>query len=71
LTPAGGQVPTKATPSLPSSAAQRRENIMKGSWVEIRTGRDHSRITVTGKANSTWGNELNLLPIKSEWNKEK
>ena len=49
LTLAGYQVPTKAALSLPSSAGQGRENIMKGSWVEIRTGGDHSAITVTGK----------------------
>ena len=34
LTLAGCQVPTKATLSLPSSAGQGRENIMKGSWVD-------------------------------------
>jgi len=28
---------------------QRRETTAKGSWVDIRTGRDHSPITVTGK----------------------
>jgi len=32
-----------------SSDEKRRENIMKGLWVEIRSGRDHSPITVTGK----------------------
>ena len=42
VTLAGHQAPTKAALSLPSSAGKRRENIMKGSWVEIRTGRDHS-----------------------------
>jgi len=40
LTLAGCQVPTKATRSLLSSAGgQQRENTMKGSWVEMRTGR--------------------------------
>lgn len=28
---------------------------MKTLWVETRTGRDHSAVTVTGKADSTWG----------------
>jgi len=28
---------------------------MKGSWVEIRTRRDHSPITVTDKTDWTWG----------------
>ena len=39
LTLPGCQVPTKAALSLPSSTGQGRENIMKGSWVKIRTGR--------------------------------
>jgi len=38
----------------------------KGSWVEIRTGRYHSPITVRGKTDSTWENYFDLLPIKSE-----
>ena len=42
LTLAGCQVPTKAALSLPSTAGQGRENIMKGLWVEIRTGRSLS-----------------------------
>jgi len=28
--------------------------MMKGSWVEKRTGRDHSPITVTDKTDWTW-----------------
>ena len=56
LTLAGGQVPTKATLSPLSSTGQGRENRMKSSWVEIRTGRDHSPVIVTGKTDSTWGN---------------
>ena len=44
LTLAGCQVPTKAILSLPAppSAGQGRQNITKGSWVKIRTRRDHS-----------------------------
>jgi len=55
LTLVGGQLPTKAALSLPSLAAQGRENTTKGWWVEIRAGRDHSAITVTGKTDSAWG----------------
>ncbi|KAK0675839.1 DOP1 protein, partial [Pygoscelis papua] len=46
------------------------KNTTKGLWVEIRTGRDHSAITVMGKTDLTWGGrgEINLLPIKSDWN---
>ena len=56
LTLAGSQVPTEATLSLPSSTGQGRESLAKGSWVEMRTGRDHSPTTVMGKTDSTWGN---------------
>jgi len=49
-------VPTKAALSLPCSAGQGRENVAKGSWVEIRTGRDRSPVTVMGKTRLTWGN---------------
>lgn len=48
-TKASHQAPTKASLSLPSTTGQGRENIMKGSWAEIRTRRDHSPNTVTGK----------------------
>lgn len=36
---------------------------MEGSWVEIRTERDHSPATITGKTDSTWGK--NLIHYKS------
>jgi len=39
----------------PSSTGQGRGNMMKGSRVEIRTGRDHSPITVMDKTDRTWG----------------
>jgi len=55
LTLARCQVPTKATLSFPS-AGQGRANVTKGSWVEIRTGRDHSPVTVTDKPDLTQGN---------------
>jgi len=42
------QVPIKTALSLPSSTGQGRGNRMKGSS-RIRTGRDHSAITVTDK----------------------
>jgi len=53
---AGHQVPTKAALSLHSSAGQGRENGTKGTWAEIRRGRYHSPITITGKTDSTCGN---------------
>jgi len=66
LTLAGLQVPTKVVLLFPSSAGQGRENTTKGSQIEIRTGRDHSSITVMSKTDSTQGNLFNLSPIKSE-----
>jgi len=41
-----------------------RKNATEGSWVEMRAGRDHSPIPVTGKTDSTQGNQFNTLPIK-------
>jgi len=32
------------------------KNMMKVSWVEIRTRRDHLPVTIIGKTGSTWGN---------------
>jgi len=52
---AGCQVANKAALLLPPSAGQWRANIMKASWVEIRTGRDHSPVTIMGKTDSAWG----------------
>jgi len=40
--------PPKALYHSSSSTGQGRVNIMKGLWVEIRTGRDHSVITIMG-----------------------
>lgn len=54
---------TKAVLSLPSSEGWGRENKMKGSWLGIRVGRDHSAITVTGRTDSTW-KKFNSLSIK-------
>jgi len=54
LTLAGCQTPPKPLYHPPSSAGQGREKITKGSWVEVRTGRHHSSITVTGKTDWTW-----------------
>jgi len=48
--------PPKLIYHSPPSAAQGRENTMKGSWVEIRTRRDHSPITVTDKTDPTQEN---------------
>jgi len=41
--------PPKPLYHSPSSAGQGRRSMMKGSRVEIRTGRDHSPITVMDK----------------------
>ena len=49
------QVPPKPLYHSPSSAGQGRGNMIKGSWVEIRTGRDHPPVTVTDKTDWTWG----------------
>lgn len=67
-TSAGCQVPSEAALSLPSSAEQGRENTMKDSWVEIRTGRYHSSITTTGKTDSTWGS-INIIYCQSSKNR--
>jgi len=64
LTLAGHQVPTKAAPSLPSSAGQGRENTTKGSWVERGTGKSLSNCC-HGQNRISLG-KINLLPIKSE-----
>jgi len=42
--------------TTPSEQDRGEKNMLKGSWVEIRTGRDHSPTTVTGKTDSTWRN---------------
>jgi len=52
---AGSQVPAEAALSHPSSAGQGRQNIMKSSWFKLRTGRDHSPVTIMGKTDSAWG----------------
>lgn len=46
LTLAGRQASIKATLSLPFSARQRRENIMKSPQVQIKIGIDQSPVTV-------------------------
>jgi len=38
------------------SAGQGSKNMMKGSYVEIKTGRDHSPVTIMDKNDSAWGN---------------
>ncbi|RMC19308.1 hypothetical protein DUI87_03916 [Hirundo rustica rustica] len=50
-------VDTQCPPPLPSSAGQERENIMKVSWIGIRTERDYSTITITGRGNPEWCGE--------------
>jgi len=41
--------PPKLLWHCPSSAGQGRGDMVKGSRVETRAGRDHSPVTVTGK----------------------
>lgn len=38
----------------------------KTKMIKIRTGRDHSLITIAGKTDLAQGNFFNLLAIKSE-----
>jgi len=45
----------------PSSAGQLRENTTKGLWGKIRTGRDHSPITIMGKTDSVWGKLISFI----------
>jgi len=45
--------PVKPLCHSPSSTGQGRKNTIKGSWVEITTGRDHSPVTIMGKTDST------------------
>jgi len=61
LTLVGCPVPTKAALSLPllSWTGERKYNESL-----VGRGRDHSLITVTGKTDSAWGNQFNLLPNK-------
>lgn len=61
FTLAGCQMSTKAALSPPPQL-ERKYN--KKLLAEIMTGRNHSLITVVGKTDTTWGDELNLLPIK-------
>lgn len=60
----------KTTLSRPSATGRGTENTVKGSRVEIRTGRDHSSTTVTEQADPGGINQI-LLPRKSEQGKEK
>lgn len=52
---AGWQAPIEATFSLPSGTEQQRQNIKKGSWVDMRTGRDDSANIIKAKPHSIWG----------------
>jgi len=47
--------PQKQLYHSPSSAREERGNMMKGSRVKIRTGRDHLPITVIDKTDRTLG----------------
>jgi len=68
LTLAGCLVPTKATPSLHSSAGQgkgKKKNRTKDLWVEIRTERSLTDYH-HGQNRLISGNEVNLLSTKTE-----
>lgn len=54
---------TKAALSF-SSSRHGKQNITRGSWVDIRIWRDHKLITAMGKTDLTYWNWLNLLAIK-------
>lgn len=43
-----------------------RENTVKGLWVKIRTGSDHSPDTLMDEIDLSEGSWFNLLPIKPE-----
>ena len=64
LTLAGHQALTKAALSLPSSAGQGRENITKGSWIEIRTGRSLTNYC-HGQNRLDLGKKINLIYYQS------
>jgi len=49
-------VPSRAALSCPLLSWTGERNTTEGSWVEIRTGRDHPPVTVMGKTDLTWGN---------------
>jgi len=48
-----------------------KKKATKASWVEVRTRRDHSPITIMHKTDLTWRNGFNSLPIKSQKDNEK
>lgn len=51
----------------PSPARKGREKYNEGSWVKIRTGKDHSPINSMGKTNSAWRKENEIdYRFKSE-----
>lgn len=60
-------MPDAHPPPLFFSTGQLVGNVMKGSQGKIRAGRrNHPAVAVMGRTDSSWGNELNLLPIKSK-----
>lgn len=66
LTLAQYQVPTEVTLSVSFLAGQDREHVAKGLWVEIRTGRHHSAITVTGKSDSLGEKLVQLITSQNQ-----
>lgn len=64
LTLADDQAPTKQLNLPPTSISQRRK-YDEISWVEVKSGKDHLLINITGKTDSAWRNYLNLPTISN------
>lgn len=64
LTLADDQAPTKQLNLSPTSISQRRK-YDEISWVEVKSGKDHLLINITGKTDSAWRNYLNLPTISN------
>lgn len=65
------QALTKVCLSLPSTAAHGRENAGRGSWVEVKAGRDHPSNIIMAKTGWNQRYQLYLLLTKSEQDDEK
>jgi len=71
LTLARCQVPSKDTLSLHLLSWMGRENILKGSWIEIRTGRSLTNYCHGQNGLDLEKINLNLLLIKTVYSYEK
>lgn len=70
-----GEMDTRCPPKLLLSslysAGQGRKNKTKVSWIKVRTGKDHSPVTIKGKTASVWGKLFDWFPTKSEQDNQK